>query len=179
MDSTDDTSTPDGRTIYETSLSGAQKRPFIPPLRSDHSNYTPIPHSLAEFRNQEGREARKKKLHALWSQLPKPTSHRLDAEGYSNIALVNENEALTLQKAQKLKAMYENELLGRCGVHLVGPAPGHIKWKDFKTYAEAKEVGTLLSLLLVAITNAYLQSCGRFSTMNLTWMVMVTSMLMS
>ncbi|KAF8897599.1 mitochondrial carrier domain-containing protein [Infundibulicybe gibba] len=36
--------------------------------------------------------------------------------------------------------MYEDELLGRCGGHSSGLRPGHIGWKEFKEYAEAKEI---------------------------------------
>lgn len=141
-ESTDDTSRPTGRNIYESSLSGARSRPFIPQLRSDHPKYSPIPHSLVEFRNQEGKEVRKQRLHDLWKQLPKP--NRLHTDVPAKSIAGKDDAALTLQKAERLKAVYENELFGRCGGHMVGPSPGHIRWKDFKKYAEAKEVGMLL-----------------------------------
>jgi solute carrier family 25 (mitochondrial phosphate transporter), member 23/24/25/41 len=155
MASTDDTSRPNGRNIYEASLSGEQTRPFIPRLRSDHPKYSPIPHSLVEFRNQEGRDVRKQRLHDLWKQLPKPTQHGLNADPSAKTIAVKDDEALTLQKAQRLKSMYENELLGRCGGHIVGPLPSHIRWKDFKKYAEAKEVGMLSNFLsLLSLTQS-------------------------
>jgi solute carrier family 25 (mitochondrial phosphate transporter), member 23/24/25/41 len=142
MASTDSTSRPNGRDIYEATLSGEQGRPFIPRLRSDHPTYSPVPHSLVEFRNQEGRAVRKQRLHDLWKQLPKATQQERNPDS-SEAIVVKDDKALTLQKAQRLKTMYEDELLGRCGGHVVGPSPGHIRWKDFKKYAEAKEVGML------------------------------------
>jgi solute carrier family 25 (mitochondrial phosphate transporter), member 23/24/25/41 len=144
MASTDDTCGPHGRDIYEATLSGAQNRPFIPRLRSDHPKYSPIPRSLVEFRNQEGKEVREKRLRDLWKQLPKAT---LDSHVSTKPIAMKDREALTPQMAERLKAMYHNELLGRCGGHTAGTPPGHIRWKDFKAYAEAKEVGTSLEFL--------------------------------
>jgi solute carrier family 25 phosphate transporter 23/24/25/41 len=50
--------------------------------------------------------------------------------------------SLTPKKAEALKLMYENELLGTCGGHVTSNATSPIDWKEFKDYAEAKEVGT-------------------------------------
>ncbi len=50
------------RAVYDGSISGAQDRPYIPHLRSDPPSFHPLPRSLAEFRNQEGREYRKARL---------------------------------------------------------------------------------------------------------------------
>ena len=62
---------PTRREVFEASLAGAQTRPFIPRLRSDPPPYQPLPHSLVEFRVQEGRENREHRLKQLWYSLPK------------------------------------------------------------------------------------------------------------
>jgi hypothetical protein len=50
--------------------------------------------------------------------------------------------SLTPEKAEALKLIYENELLGTCGGHVSSNATSPVDWKEFKNYAEAKEVGT-------------------------------------
>ncbi len=98
------------------------------------------PHSLAEFREHEGRENRKQKLENLWKSLPAPTSKRHPA--YTDAQPVS---LLTQERAQSLKERYDDELVGRCA----GPSAvsRSIEWKEFKQYAEAKETGVALSWL--------------------------------
>lgn len=57
---------PHKRDIFEGSYSGAQERPYIPRLRSDPNPYRPLPHSLEEYRYEEGIEARENRLRKLW-----------------------------------------------------------------------------------------------------------------
>ncbi|KAF9464486.1 mitochondrial carrier domain-containing protein [Collybia nuda] len=131
--------TSSGRKIYEASLSGAQDRPPIPRLRSDPPPYHPLPHTLHEFREAEGRENRKGRLQELWKRLPIP-AHRALAVQLPRTNNSDDIDELTVEKAETLKAMYDEELLGHCGGHDSGSQPGQIGWKEFKVYAEAKEV---------------------------------------
>ncbi|KAI0269139.1 mitochondrial carrier [Gloeopeniophorella convolvens] len=118
------------RTIYEASYSGAQDRPYIPRLRSDAPSYRPLPQSLIEFREQEGREHRKTRLRALWKRLPTLD----DGDAASDMMTSAEGAtSLTLERARQMRRMYERELMGNC------KADGHIGWKEFKTYALDKE----------------------------------------
>jgi len=117
-------------------LSIPEDRPFIPHLRSDSP--TSRPHTLAAFREAEGRENRKRRLMELWKSLPEVlqnTHVRSSTQG--------EPSQLTLEKAEALKAMYTSELLLHCATPPSGARPQHIGWREFKSYAEAKEVGQL------------------------------------
>ncbi|KAF7292381.1 Mitochondrial carrier protein [Mycena chlorophos] len=123
-----------GREIFEATASGAEKQPFIPLLRSDPRPQPP-PRSLEEFRRQEGRANRKRRLEALWEQLPKlyhwPVADADDASG---------SNTLSPEAAKQLLELYEGELLKRCGGHTSGTSPmAGITWKEFRDYAEAKE----------------------------------------
>jgi solute carrier family 25 (mitochondrial phosphate transporter), member 23/24/25/41 len=134
-----------GRDIYNASLSGALDRPLIPRLRSDPIYHT-FPHTLQEFRDWEGRENRKRRLQVLWKRLSIPPHD--DREFHMSTSDTADTDRLMRDKAESLKLMYDNELLGRCG-H--SSALNQIGWKEFKEYAEAKEVGEsswILSSLL-------------------------------
>lgn len=133
---------PSGRDIYEASLSGAQNRPFIPRLRSDPSPYHPLARTLDDFRGEEGRENRKRRLQALWKHICKGgyNVHQDNAKAIHQLDGLD----LTPEKAEALRASYEHELLQHCGGDRSEPGSsnlGHIKWRQFKEYAEAKEVG--------------------------------------
>ncbi|KAJ7129594.1 mitochondrial carrier domain-containing protein [Mycena epipterygia] len=124
-----------GREIFEASDSGAQNRPFIPKLRSDPPPRRP-PRTLSEFREYEGRDNRKRRLKALWQQLP--VLHHGSTNRPPDAAV--DDAGLTPEAAQRLIAMYEKELLRKCGGHSSSTSPmGGIAWKDFREYAEAKE----------------------------------------
>lgn len=127
-----------GREIFDTAFSGAQHRPFIPRLRSDPPLYHPLPKSLVEFREQEGREERERRLRAIWKHLPRSESH---VPNTGKVMSVTERASLTSEKAEELKLMYENELLGTCGGNMSSNTTSPVGWKEFKNYAEAKEVG--------------------------------------
>ncbi|KAL0576914.1 hypothetical protein V5O48_005060 [Marasmius crinis-equi] len=126
--------------IYDKTLSGAIDPPRIPKLRSDDNRapQLPLPRSLVEFREEEGREIRKRRLRALWSHICE--------HGYLTDAHPRTLRDADLEKAETLRAEYEHELLGRCAVASGSTPTGKmathtpIEWKEFKEYAEAKEV---------------------------------------
>ncbi|KAF8450601.1 mitochondrial carrier domain-containing protein [Boletus edulis BED1] len=126
---------PTGREVYEACLSGARDRPFIPRLRSDPLS-RPIPHSLVEFREQEGKENRERRLHDLWRRLPSTRFQGSETAATLGISL---GESLTPEGAENVWRAYEDELLRRCGGHTSSQKPTHIPWPGFRDYAEAKE----------------------------------------
>lgn len=124
---------PSGRDIKDDAQSGAQATPSIPRLRSDPSLYHAQPRTLADFRELEGRENRKTRLRELWQKLPTLDQHPVDADDISAPTTVKSNASLTPESAQRMRIMYERELLGSCG--------GRMNWPEFKKYALEKEVG--------------------------------------
>lgn len=141
MGGTDDNGRPSAREIFDSSLSGARNRPFIPQLRSDEADFHPVPQSLREYRQQEGVDQRRKRLRALWSRLPKKLPiNDFDDEAVSKAHPVKRDGDLTQESAKELDEMYENELYGRCGGHTKGFSR-RISWPDFLKYADAKEQG--------------------------------------
>ncbi|OJA18971.1 hypothetical protein AZE42_00332 [Rhizopogon vesiculosus] len=127
---------PTGHDLYESCLSGAQDRPFIPRLRSDPPPFHPLPHSLLEFREQEGKEDRERRLLELWKRLPNSSYHESEVAGSR---ICHAGEPLTVQKAEEMRKVYEDELLRKCGGHTMNERPSHIRWSEFRRYAEAKE----------------------------------------
>lgn len=128
------------REIFEDSFSGAQDRPVIPNLRSDSPSHNAIPHSLCEFREQEGTENRERRLYALWKHLPHSSYHGSDTVATRRPQL---SDTLTLHsgEAEIMRKIYDDELLGRCcgGGHMADGRPTHIQWPEFRKYAESKE----------------------------------------
>ncbi|KAL4081688.1 mitochondrial carrier domain-containing protein [Scleroderma yunnanense] len=127
---------PTNRDIFEASFSGAQDRPSIPKLRLDPP-YHPIPHSLVEFREGEGKENRERRFHGIWKSLSNPSYHDPDTVGTRPPP---SRETLTLDKeAETIRN--EDELFLRCcgDRHTMDKQPTHIRWADFRKYAEAKE----------------------------------------
>lgn len=130
-----------GRDLFDASESGAQGRPWIPRLRSDsptHTQSAPLSRSLAEFREAEGREHRKRRLRELWRRLPQ-YGLRHDAAAKPGQVVVVDYVGLTPEKADELQTTYEAELLRRCGGYSSGSPSGNVGWKAFVQYAEAKE----------------------------------------
>ncbi|KAL4241926.1 mitochondrial carrier family protein [Abortiporus biennis] len=128
---------PSGREVYEATYYGAQTRPYVPPLRSDPPTYHPLPHSLVEFRRLEGRERREHNLRQLWLKLPKRNGDPLeDTDELSAQHPVSNERTLSQESAKKLKRMYEDELVGRCGARTLRR---NIGWREFQKYAENKE----------------------------------------
>ena len=142
MGSKDEPGRPSARQIFEEVYSGARPRPFIPRLRSDPPPYQPIPHSLREFRDQEGAEDRYKRLRELWRRLPKRDGqHDVDDEAVARTYPVKSDGDLTAESAKQLGEMYDDELLGRCGAPPRGPFSKRVSWNEFEKYADAKEAG--------------------------------------
>lgn len=137
---------PSSRDLYDDTLSGAQDRPFVPRLKSDSTPYHPLPHSLVEFREQEGRANRKARLRELWLRLPplEPHSPEHEDPNASGSSIVKDYASLTPERAKKIRNMYEQELAGSCG----NETPGRIPWKQFVAYAQDKEVGEYVTLAL-------------------------------
>ena len=130
------------RAVYDASISGAQNRPYIPHLRSDPPSYHPLPRSLVEFREQEGRKYRKARLRGLWKQLLTALDSDVEDTDSDRATTwpVGNSTDLTPETARQMRKMYERELTGRC------KSAGHIQWKEFKKYAEDKEAGQSHSL---------------------------------
>ncbi|KAF9485293.1 mitochondrial carrier [Pholiota conissans] len=107
-------------------------QPFIPHLRSDPISH---PHTLEEFREAEGRENRKRKLLEIWKSLPETLQSTT-----TQSSKTSRSSSINSAEAESLKATYDNELL----LHCAGPSSGsrtrQIEWKEFKKYAEAKEI---------------------------------------
>lgn len=111
-------------------FSGSQARPFFPKLRSDPLSWYPLPRSLAEYREKEGKEKREARLRALWKRLP---THRTTFE---HDEWINQT-GMDAERAKRLRDMYEDELMRRC----TAGGTTSIEWKDFLEYADAKEAG--------------------------------------
>ena len=146
-----------GREVFDATIAGVQDHVLLPHLRSDPSTsktYHRPAHSLDEFRQQEG-ERREARLKDVWQRL---TTAR-NGKGKDNavsarpVSLVTAGGAgtkdtiFTREKAERLRDIYDDELLHKCGngdglTNTRGPKP-LIPWKDFYRYAEAKEVGEL------------------------------------
>jgi len=91
-------------------------------------------HFLEEFRRSEGRENRKRRLQALWIRLPPLPQPR-------GCTKPLEPKGMTYEKAESIRAMYDDELLVRCRGSKDREGVQRVKWGEFKEYAEAKEVG--------------------------------------
>lgn len=148
---------PSRREIFNATMAGVQDHVLMPHLRSDPSQsktYQRLAHSLEEFRQQEG-EQRAARLKEVWQRL----TEARNGKGKAQTATVGsvspvtaggvgtKDTDFTREKAEKLRDIYDNELLHKCGTgggstRIRGPKP-LIPWKDFYRYAEAKEVGEL------------------------------------
>ncbi|TFK43469.1 mitochondrial carrier [Crucibulum laeve] len=118
-------------------------RPYIPPLRSDPP-FRRQPHSLLEFREAEGNENRKRRLHDLWIRLQNSraahSNSTVQSAAGDDVHGAWNKDGLTPERARSLNVMYDDELFGYCKGHSSGSQPGHIGWQEFKEYAKAKEV---------------------------------------
>ncbi|THV08481.1 mitochondrial carrier [Dendrothele bispora CBS 962.96] len=120
----------------DPSQSRTQDRSAITTKLHSENNYIQIPpQSLAEFREREGRANRKRRLYSLWQHICQDgyLSHEHPKTKLEGQKVVG---SLTPDKAEKLRARYEDELLGRCGAQ---SSRKRIGWTEFKNYAEAKE----------------------------------------
>lgn len=143
MPESGDKDTPSRRQIFDESDSGARERPLIPILRSDPAQGRVV-RSLADFRESEGRENRKRRLQALWKDISSRGFHQHDAA--SRAIARAQSTGLTSANAENLRIEYEKELLRNCKTQSPDSSPtsSHIGWPEFRQYAERKEVGAHL-----------------------------------
>ena len=114
-------------------------RVYIPHKTSDPVASRQL-RSLADFREREGRENRKRRLQELWKSLP-AVLH----EPRNRSQVRGEPGELTPEKAEGLQEIYDRELLNLCATpKSSGAQTRHIGWKEFKAFAEKKEVGKSL-----------------------------------
>ena len=144
------------RDAVKTTVSGPQDGPFLPRLRSDvvqppppqqQQQQQPVPHTLEEFRRLEGREQRKARLREIWNQWPQRRHRKSSADRDPRAQKTLPGPAtgtsnLTPEAAEKLSAMYDDELLGSCKTSHSASDAHPIGWKPFVAYAKAKEAGT-------------------------------------
>jgi len=128
------------------SRSNDKEKVTVPAGRSHLPADSPVsaqPRTLAEFREQEGRANRRRRLQEIWKSLP-DVLH----EPHNRSQVHMDPAQLTQEKAESLQKMYDRELLNLCSTRpSAGQAP-HIGWKKFKEFAEKKEVGKSLSLVI-------------------------------
>ncbi|KAF9780136.1 mitochondrial carrier [Thelephora terrestris] len=144
---------PSRREIFDSTLAGGRDRVLLPRLRSDQppsKAYRRPAHSLNEFRRQEG-DQREARLKEVWQRFTEARNGEgkegtASARPPSQAASVVGTDAslFTREKAERLRDIYDDELLHKCGnghrlTSTHGPKP-LIPWKDFHRYAEAKEV---------------------------------------
>ncbi|KAG2013565.1 mitochondrial carrier protein RIM2 [Coprinopsis cinerea AmutBmut pab1-1] len=95
------------------------------------------PHTLSEFQQQEGKENRKRRLHDLWQTLARPPSPNPSTQTPSLHDA--HNHPITPENARSAKAVYDDELVGRCKGDPSSSRPTPISWEEFQSYADAKE----------------------------------------
>lgn len=145
---------PSKKEIYENTLSGTHDQRRFPLLRSDSHSHQRLAHSLSDFKAQEGAQ-REERLKEVWKRLPNILATTSSGSGNITVSSKDGATTLTQEKANELKEMYQNELLGRCRHDADAPATSGtsgsappISWKNFYKYAEAKEVGPLFSFFM-------------------------------
>ena len=117
------------------------------------------PRSLEEFRKSEGRENRKRRLQALWNRLP-PLPQPRGCTSNDSAPKPLGPGGLTYERAESIRAMYDDELLVRCRGSKDRSGTQRVKWDEFKEYAQAKEVGkSIHSLPLLLITMRRTLAC--------------------
>ena len=127
---------PSRRQTFENTLSGAQPPPLLPPLKHDPAPNPPRPPCLQTFRDNEGTHARDARLRALWRALPADTP-RKSKRSSSKASKPDASPSPEAERAQKMRQIYEHELLSRMGRPNGDPKP--VDWADFLKYANEKE----------------------------------------
>ncbi|KZV76065.1 mitochondrial carrier [Peniophora sp. CONT] len=137
-----DTDSPESNSeIFRWVSAGAQDRPRLPHLRSDPPPSERVAHSLREFREREGHDARKKQLRELWHRLPDLIQQAQGSGAIDARPGAKGSEAATREEARKLREAYVRELLATCrnGRSVKGSGSNSIGWEDFRDYALEKE----------------------------------------
>ncbi|KAG6811318.1 hypothetical protein H0H92_008030 [Tricholoma furcatifolium] len=145
MERDTDSNTPNRREPFKAFRTTTTEPSAIPLLRSDPpQTELQRPHTLQAFRDSEGREIRKRRLLELWKRLPQRKTRSIEHGGENGSKLGAQE--VTPAQAEKLRAMYaayDDELYGHCGVRSSSTQSGEIPWKQFKEYAEAKELWSI------------------------------------
>ncbi len=124
---------PSRRQTFENTLSGAQPPPLLPPLKGDPRPNLPLPPTLENFRNSEGKQAREVRLRALWRALPANTT----CNNTTKHTTSKHDASPEAERAQKMREIYEHELLSRMGRPKGDTKP--VDWAEFLKYANEKE----------------------------------------
>lgn len=98
--------------------------------------------SLEDFRSAEGRENRERRLWALWDRLPPLPQPRSHHPGSVHCRPLGPN-GITYERAETLRAMYDDELLVLCKGSKDRVKAQRVSWEEFKRYAKVKEAGRL------------------------------------
>jgi len=141
--------------------------PFIPYFWSDRLIQSP-PQSLAEYREIEGRDRRKRRLLRIWQSPP----HILIQSPMPHTAWVENGNGcqITFEKAESLKAMYDRELLLLCKIPASASSrEPHVGWKEFKMYAEAKEAGSLSAARRGILTDVIILPTQSYGAYFMNW----------
>ena len=125
---------PSRRQTFENTLSGVQPPPLLPPLKGDPVPNPPLPPTLENFRNSEGKQARDARLRALWRALPAKNTTTTTTTKHTTSKHDASPEA---ERAQKMRDIYQHELLSRMGRPNGDTKP--VDWAEFLKYANEKE----------------------------------------
>jgi solute carrier family 25 phosphate transporter 23/24/25/41 len=105
------------------------------------------PHSLEDFRRAEGQENRNRRLWALWNRLP-PLPQPISYPHGTGHCRPLGPDGLTYERAETLRAMYDDELLVLCNGSKDRVKTQRVSWEEFKRYAKVKEAGRLFCVTL-------------------------------
>lgn len=128
---------PSRRQTFENTLSGAQPPPLLPPLKGDPAQKPPVSPNLENFRNSEGKQAREARLRALWRALPANTTYGTSTRTSTKHATSKNDASPEAERAEKMRKIYEHELLSRMGRPKGDSKP--VDWAEFLKYANEKE----------------------------------------
>jgi solute carrier family 25 phosphate transporter 23/24/25/41 len=125
---------PSRRQTFHDTLSGAQSPPLLPPMKGDPTPKPLLPPGLENFRTSEGKQAREARLRALWRALP---ANNTTYTSTTKHTASKHDASPETERAQKMRKIYEHELLSRMGRPKGDPKP--VDWSEFLKYANEKE----------------------------------------
>jgi hypothetical protein len=131
---------PSRREIFNATVSGAIERPPLPPLHADgkHMSTRTIPHSLDDYKVQEGSQQREARFRNLWQQLPQLHSQTILPASTKLQIPVLANMDISAREAEELRHLYVQELLHICESS-GGSSSHHVDWETFRAYIVQKE----------------------------------------